>query len=232
MEIKQFRYSRDNLSYLIYNHRNALAIDGGAVKQIMAFCRSKGLRLDFVANTHNHPDHTVGTDLLLAQSNAAYLTREQLLADGGIVLGEDRIAVLATPGHTADSVCFYFKGVLVTGDTLFNGTVGNCFSGDLKGFYLSIKALAAYPPETKVYAGHDYVNDSVAYARIMEPNNPHPKAFLDGYSPDHVVSTLADEVKINPFLRFNAPEMIALLKEKNLPAETEYDRWKSIMTMG
>ncbi len=232
MEIKQFRYSRDNLSYLIYNQQTALAVDGGAVKQIMNFCRSNGLRLDLVANTHNHPDHTMGTDQLLSQSSATYLTREQLLDDGGVTLGEDRITVLATPGHTADSVCFFFDGVLVTGDTLFNGTVGNCFSGDLEGFYHSIKALMAYPPETKIYAGHDYINDSVAYARILEPNNPHPKAFLDAYSPDHVVSTLADEIKINPFLRFNAPEMIALLKEKKLSVETELDRWMSIMTLG
>jgi len=232
MNIKQFRYSRDNFAYLIYGDRHALAVDGGAVAKITAFCNANGLTVTSVVNTHNHPDHTMGTDRLLGETKAEYIPRDRLLADGGIQLGSNTIKVLATPGHTADSVSFYFDGVLVTGDTLFNGTVGNCFSGDLKAFFHSIKTLTAYPPDTKIYAGHDYVNDSVAYARIMEPDNPHPKAFLEKYDPNHVVSTLADEYQINPFLRFNAPEMIALLESKNLPAASEFDRWQSIMTLG
>lgn len=232
MKIKQFRYSRDNFSYLFYNQNQALAVDGGAVKDITAFCHSRNIKITAVANTHSHPDHTVGTDRLLQESKAEYFTREQLLADGGMELGSAKIAVFATPGHTMDSVCFQCDDFLVTGDTLFNGTVGNCFSGDLKAFYNSIKILMGYPLETKIYAGHDYVNDSVAYARIIEPDNPHPKAFLERYDSSHVVSTLSDEFAINPFLRFNAPEMIAVLKAKKLPVDTEYDRWHSIMTLG
>lgn len=232
MKIRQFRYSRDNFGYLIYDRNQALAVDGGAVRDIMAFCNARNIELTAVANTHNHPDHTVGTDRLLSQSKAPYITREQLLADGGLTIGAGRIEAFATPGHTLDSICFYFDGVLVTGDTLFNGTVGNCFSGDLEAFFNSIKLLMGYPPETKIYAGHDYVNDSVAYARIIEPDNPHPKAFLNQYDPAHVVSTLADEFAVNPYLRFNSPEMIALLTAKGLPADTEYRRWQSIMTLG
>lgn len=232
MKIKQFRYSRDNFSYLIFDGNRALAIDGGAVSAIMDYCNSNRIQIETVANTHNHPDHTVGTERLLSESGAGYVTRDQLLAEGGIEIASQKIAAFATPGHTLDSICFHFDDVLVTGDTLFNGTVGNCFSGDLEAFYNSIKTLAAYPAETKIYAGHDYVSDSVAYTRIIEPDNPHPKLFLDKYDPQHVVSTLSDEFNINPFLRFNAPEMIALLKSKNLAVDTEYDRWQSIMALG
>ena len=49
------------------------------------------------------------------------------------------------------------------------------------------------------------------------------------YTPDLVVSCLGDELKVNPYLRFNAPSMIDRLAEKNLPGKTESQRFKSIM---
>jgi hydroxyacylglutathione hydrolase len=120
---------------------------------------------------------------------------------------------------------------MVTGDTLFNGTVGNCFSGDLKGFYHSIKHLLSFPDETIVYAGHDYVTDSMVVAKRLEPENPDIDRFLTDYRPEHVLSTLAEERKINPYLRFNEPEIIAFLKQQGLPVGTEFERWESIMAI-
>ncbi len=52
-----------------------------------------------------------------------------LLEAGRIVIDDFEIEVLDTPGHTDDSLSFSVDGCLITGDTLFNGTVGNCFSG-------------------------------------------------------------------------------------------------------
>jgi len=40
---------------------------------------------------------------------------------------------------------------------------------------------------------------------------------------------LGDELKINPFLRFNAPGMINNLKKQNMPVDTEFERFNSIM---
>ena len=61
MKIKQFRYSSDNLAYLVYGDKSAMAIDGGAAEEILSFVETNNLTLKYVTNTHSHMDHTPGT---------------------------------------------------------------------------------------------------------------------------------------------------------------------------
>jgi hydroxyacylglutathione hydrolase len=110
--------------------------------------------------------------------------------------------------------------------------VGNCFSGNQKNFYLSIKRLMALPDDTKVYAGHDYIRDSLAFTRHLEPGNKDIDRFWNSYDRDHVYSTMSDEHKINPYLRFNEESIVNLLKKNNLPCATEWERWESLMSIG
>ena len=231
LQLKQFRYGADNFSYLLYHEQAAVAIDGGAVDEIMRFLDQHDLQLKFTTHTHNHGDHTQGTKQLTAAAGARYLDHRQLVKQQGFAIGGVAVAVLATPGHTVDSVTFYADPFLITGDTLFNATIGNCFSGDIKGFYESIKLLMDLPPHSRVYAGHDYVRDSIAFARLIEPENDALDAFLKRYRSDHVVSTLAQELQINPYMRFNQPPVIDYLRTRGLPVETEYQRWESLMSI-
>ncbi len=231
MKIAQFRYSADNLAYLIYGDRNALAIDGGAVADILSFATEQGLTLAYATNTHGHADHTVGTADLAKRAGAARLDHQGLAREGKIDLDGERIEVFSTPGHTDDAVCFYTGEALIAGDTLFNGTVGNPFSGDLDVFYRSIQRILALPDNTIVYAGHDYVRQSLAFARYLEPDNPDIDAYLAAYDPTHVRSTLAWEKRVNPYLRWNAPAIVDLLRRQGYDVETEIDRWRSLMAV-
>ena len=231
MNIEQFRYSSDNLAYVVYDGRQAAAIDCGAWEEILAFLAAQDLTLAFVANTHSHFDHTPGNEALLRRTGATYLAFEDLTDGRKIPLGGSEMTVIRTPGHSHDSVCFYTGSALISGDTLFNGTIGNCFTGDLKGFYHSIKKLMALPPETLVYAGHDYVRDSLAFARHLEPGNPEIERFRASYDPNHVCSSLAEEFKVNPYLRFDEAPIVDLLKKKGLPHETQWERWQSLMSI-
>jgi hydroxyacylglutathione hydrolase len=231
LKIKQFFYGGDNLGYLLYGGAHALAIDGGAVAEIMAFVRQKGLTLATVTNTHGHGDHTTGTRQLAKAAGAVHLDHRRFADGDTLDLEGETVTVRMTPGHTADSVTFATDDCLVTGDTLFNGTVGNCFSGDLKAFYRSICLLMGYPGTTRIYAGHDYVAASLAFARHLTPDNPAIDAYAERYDRNHVVSTLNDERAVNPYLRFNDPEIIRLLASKGLPTETEYQRWEGIMSI-
>ena len=231
LKIKQFFYSGDNLGYLLHTDTHALAIDGGAVDDIMAYVRENGLSLSTVTNTHGHGDHTAGTRQLAKAAGAVYLDHRRLTEGQPIGLDGETVTVRLTPGHTMDSVIFATDNYLITGDTLFNGTVGNCFSGDLKAFYRSILLLLEYPGSTLVYAGHDYVAASLAFARHLTPDNRAIDAYAARYDKDHVVSTLDDERAVNPYLRFNDPEIIRLLESKGLPTGTEYQRWEGVMSL-
>ncbi|MDA8125068.1 MAG: MBL fold metallo-hydrolase [Deltaproteobacteria bacterium] len=230
--VKQFRYGADNLGYLLYGRKSALAVDGGAAEAILAFTEAHRLCLQYVVNTHRHADHTSGNATLLGRSKAQFLSGQDLLDPGAeLVFAGEPIRIIPTPGHTEDSLCFYTGRALVTGDTLFNGTIGNCFSGDLEAYYRSIRMLLTLPEETVVYAGHDYVRDSMAFAKSIEPENGFINDFVKRYDPEHVRSTLADEKRINPYFRFNEPGIVRLLARRGLPRETEWERWHSLMSI-
>lgn len=230
LQIKQIRYSADNFSYIVHGKQTAVAIDPGAVKAICTYLDENDLQLSYFINTHMHPDHTSGNREISARTKAEYIDNKALRRMKVIPVEQNEIAILPTPGHTDDSLTFHIDGALITGDTLFNGTVGNCFSGDLEGFYHSIKKILQFHQETRIYAGHDYVRDAMNFARTLEPENPAIDAFLSRFDPYHVYSTLAEELAVNPYLRFNENTIEALLETRGLPAATPYERWHSLMS--
>jgi hydroxyacylglutathione hydrolase len=141
LKVKQFRYGADNLGYLVYGTESAMAVDGGAAAEITTFLGEHQLTLKYVANTHDHQDHTSGNGALLTATHARLLTGADLPDGRQIPLDGNTVRVIHTPGHTEDSRSFHAGKALIAGDTLFNGTIGNCFSGDLEGFYRSILKL-------------------------------------------------------------------------------------------
>ncbi|MDZ7832752.1 MAG: hydroxyacylglutathione hydrolase C-terminal domain-containing protein [Desulfobacterales bacterium] len=231
MQIKQFRYGADNLGYLVYGEKSAAAIDGGAAAAILSFLEEQNLTLAHVTNTHSHMDHLLGNQALLDQSDASYLDFDALMASPEIEIDGESLGLMHTPGHTRDSVCFYFDHVLISGDTLFNGKVGRCFTGDVDGFFQSIQKILAFSDDTRVYAGHDYVEEYMGFARALEPDNSQIDRYLAEYDPAHVCTTLGEEKQVDPFLRFNDEKIINILQQKGLSTETELDRWRSLISL-
>ncbi|MCK5683966.1 MBL fold metallo-hydrolase [bacterium] len=229
MIIKQFKYSTDNLGYLIYSETQGIAIDAGAVENIINFTQTNHIQIKYITNTHSHHDHTSGNEKLLKATNAEFIDCSKIKSDQRIHLDNEILNVFHTPGHTDDSVSFAHNDFLITGDTLFNGTIGNCFSGDLDAFFKSLKRLISFPEKTKIYCGHDYVIESMQVAQNIEKNNLYVKEYLKKYNPEHIVSTIEDELEVNPFLRFNEPGIIKNLKKQNMATNTELDRFKAIM---
>ncbi len=229
MIVKQFRYFTDNLGYLLYSGNKGVVIDAGGVDAILDFCRENRIEITAITNTHFHHDHISGNELLLEKTQADFLDCRQIRSDQTMPVGDSVLTVFPTPGHTLDSVSFMADDFLITGDTLFNGTVGNCFSGDLLAFYHSLKRLISLPEKTKVYGGHDYVMESMKYAGIIEPDNPYIDTYIQNYSPALIVSTLEDELNVNPYVRFNAPAMIENLHKRKIDANGEFERFKAIM---
>jgi glyoxylase-like metal-dependent hydrolase (beta-lactamase superfamily II) len=107
--------------------------------------------------THGHPDHVAGAHRLAARLgdppvlavDSAHRTGEGLSA-GPFAAGGCSVEPLATPGHTADSVCFLVEyggeRVIFTGDTILGrGTTVVAYpDGDLGDYLASLEALSAY----------------------------------------------------------------------------------------
>ena len=83
---------------------------------------------------------------------------DQKLADGQIIdIGDEKITVIHTPGHTPGGCCFLSGNTLFSGDTLFPGGPGNTSfpDGDEKTIIRSIRdKLLVLPDYIKVYPGH------------------------------------------------------------------------------
>jgi hydroxyacylglutathione hydrolase len=231
LHVEQFRYGHDNLGYLVFGRTEAMAVDGGAWQEILEFAGRHGLKLLYVTHTHRHHDHVEGSDRLLEMSGARLLDFEELRDDSVIELDGEPVRVYRTPGHSTDSVCFHAGRSLLTGDTLFTGTIGNCFSGDLRAFHESVRRLMALPEDTVIFPGHDYTELAVSFARHLEPGNRDLDAYMDNYEPDCVRSLLRDELNVNPYMRFNDPNLVAILKKRGLPVDSEWERWQSLMAI-
>jgi glyoxylase-like metal-dependent hydrolase (beta-lactamase superfamily II) len=147
------------------------------VDAYLAFAAAQGMRITHVIDTHIHADHRSGGPALAEKSGAPYCLHASAqvdfpfepLKDGQeLELGNTRIKILHTPGHTPESVCLVVTDLrrgpdpwfILTGDTLFVGTVGR---PDLPGkakenaaeLHANIHAkILSLPEDLEIYPGH------------------------------------------------------------------------------
>ena len=97
-----------------------------------------GYAIEIIFNTHHHPDHIFDNERLADETGAkiaahrlSLVRKDITLEDGQIVpIGDLKVKVVHTPGHSPDSSCFIVAGRVFTGDCLF---VGDCGRVDLPG---------------------------------------------------------------------------------------------------
>jgi glyoxylase-like metal-dependent hydrolase (beta-lactamase superfamily II) len=165
----------------------AICVDpGDEIDEIMALARELRLRITKIACSHGHLDHIMAVRALKEATGAPFLLHQDdlelargmpesafrllgrrelptpdpdfFLADGDDVeipgLG---LKVIYTPGHTPGSICLYTDGLLFSGDTLFQGSIGRT---DLPGGSFPqimesiVTRLLPLPDETIVRPGH------------------------------------------------------------------------------
>jgi hydroxyacylglutathione hydrolase len=108
---------------------------------------------------------------------------------------------------------------LFCGDTLFNAGAGNCHNGGHpQAMYETFsRQLQGLPASTRVYPGHDYIDNNLRFTLDREPDNEAAQRLLQrlsGQDPAQAyVSTLAVEREVNTFLRLSSPTVIAKLRE-------------------
>ena len=225
-----------NFNYLIAcpETGEALAIDPLDHQKCLACAKANGWRITQILNTHEHHDHTGGNEAMVAATGAKLIAHHR---SGAHIRGVDRgvkagdvikvgkrveLECMDTPGHTMCHVCLRShteEPALFSGDTLFNAGAGNCHNGgDPNALYATfVDQLAGLPDTTRVYPGHDYIENNLKFTLSREPDNADAKAMLPsvtGHDPKtSVVTTLEQEKKINTFFRLTSPSVIAKLRE-------------------
>ncbi len=199
-----------NFVYLVGDPaaRECVVVDPAwEIDTIVETAERDGMRLVGALVTHTHQDHVGGSleswgmpgripgveDLLERVPLKVYVhkaEREFLRGFGSdlvqvdnhdtLDIGQLTLTFMHTPGHTPGSQCFLVGDRLVSGDTLF---IGSCGRTDLPGsdpsdmYYSLTQRLAALPDDTILLPGHNYGGPS---------------------------STIGDEKRQNPFMRFEA----------------------------
>jgi sulfur dioxygenase len=159
-------------TYVLYDEaaREALIIDpvDELLERDLAVLREHGLRLVWALETHAHADHITSAGLLAEHTGARTAAPEgcgigtaavQLKHGDVLRFGAEQLGALHTPGHTAGSMSYLWRGHVFTGDTLLiNGCGRTDFqSGSSTDLYRSLTGiLFALPEDTVVWPGHDY----------------------------------------------------------------------------
>lgn len=179
------------------------------VDRDLTLVKELGLTLTHVLETHVHADHVTGAGLLrertgcqvVASTKGASCVNVHVRHGDEVRVGGLAIWVLATPGHTDDSVSYLVGDRLFTGDALLvRGTGRTDFqNGDAGQLYDSItQVLFLLPEETRVYPAHDYKG--------------------------HTMTTIGEEKRFNPRLAGrNRAAFIQLISELHLPPPRKLD---------
>ncbi len=213
----------DNYTYVVESQGEAVVIDPGEASPVLRTLESSGASLLAVLCTHGHFDHTGGNEELSRRTGCEVLLPDTSGADRMVAVGPFEFTVLGTPGHSADSVCFYLPktdgqpGDVFTGDTLFCGGCGRVFTRSPEAMWASLRKLAVLPPDTRVFCGHDYTLENYEFAVTVEPGNPVVEARLEearrlaADGSITVPSTIAAERDTNVFLRAGDPKLRRVL---------------------
>lgn len=167
------------------NSKSAMVVDpGDEPDRIMDLVKKDNLSVEYIICTHAHFDHVGAVPDIKKETNgkivihrdeleiyngardmAAFwgydldpLPEPDLLVEEGdeVRLGTLSFRVLHTPGHSPGGICLFGEGVVLTGDTLFAGSVGRTdfHGGNMNKLLQSFERLMSLPPETVVLAGH------------------------------------------------------------------------------
>ena len=172
---------------LDYDHRSG-RIHTGSAREVLDYVAASDLQVHHILETHAHADHPSAAAFLRARINAPVAIGagiravqdhfsavfgmdrddpaladafDRLLVDGEVVTaGALSIEVMATPGHTADSLSYRIGNNVFVGDTLFAPDVGTARcdfpGGSVDRLYASISRLHALPGDTVLWLCHDY----------------------------------------------------------------------------
>ncbi|MDZ4374389.1 MAG: hydroxyacylglutathione hydrolase [Phenylobacterium sp.] len=220
LTVHQFACLSDNYGYLIRDDASGqtACIDTPETAAILRELETLGWDLDFILNTHWHPDHAGGNADIKAVTGCQIVGPQEVTriapldreVSGGdtVTLGETTFQVIESGGHTLGHIAFYDPAsrTAFVGDTLFALGCGRLFEGTPEQMWDSLQRLAALPDDTTVYCAHEYTASNARFALSVD-DSPELRARADAVFAARerdewtVPTTIGVEKATNPFLR-------------------------------
>lgn len=219
---------KDNYAYILHEPRTkaVAVVDPSEAAPVIDALHARSLSLTHILNTHHHFDHT-GGNLELKERTGAKIIGPRADADRipgiDIQVGNGDLVAIGTaiakvfdiPAHTRGHIAFWFEEAkaVFTGDTMFAMGCGRLFEGTPAQMWASLSTLARLPADTRVYCGHEYTQSNGRFALTLEPGNADLVARMKQVDElrnkglPTIPSTIGLELKTNPFLRPDSPEL-------------------------
>jgi len=222
----------DNYIWLIKSCSGpeTLIVDPGESQPVIEAINHYKLKPVAILNTHQHYDHINGIKPLVERYQLPVFGSSQELIP---CLTHDlkqanyvqphpafpEFEVLHIPGHTAGHIAYRYQHYLFSGDTIFSGGCGRLLGGTAKQLYHSIQQLCQLPQDSLMFASHEYTQQNLVFARLVEPDNQQLEQYrtiidqrLKQGLPT-LPTTLQQELAVNPFLRCDKASVIKSASE-------------------
>jgi hydroxyacylglutathione hydrolase len=235
MQVTPIPCLKDNYAYLLLDGRNrAVVIDPSEPEPVEAALARASAELAAIWLTHHHFDHVGGVEALCAcrgpipvlgsaydLEHARIPRQTRGLSEADRLRFDDQpVQLLEIPGHTLGAIAYVVDECLFSGDTLFTGGCGRVFEGTMAMMQASLAKLRALPASTRLYCGHEYTAGNLRFAQTIEPEADAIAKRLAWaiakreQGEPTVPSLLADELTTNPFMRWDAPRVVAAARER------------------
>ncbi len=233
LKVDIFPALQDNYGFILRDEASGRVaiIDAPEPRAISERLSTLGLdQLDYILNTHWHPDHAGGNALLKKRYGAKIygpqeVTRiaplDHVLKPGDAFgLGETVLDVIDLGGHTLGHIGYVDRagGQAFVADTIFPLGCGRLFEGTPQQMWSALKRIAELPDETILYTAHEYTLSNLKFAEslgndaaLME--RAEKIRILRERGKPTVPSTVAEEKATNPFLVYP-------LREKDFVAQS------------
>ena len=154
----------DENCYVLKKNDTCLVVDPGddfiKIKEVVGECKVLGVLL-----THSHFDH-IGALRNFLTKRSVKIFKKSSTEEKEYQIGDFSFQVIYTPGHSKDSICFYFEEekAMFVGDFIFKESIGGWDlpggeEGEMKD---SLTKIKEYPSDITLYPGHDEVT-TLAY---------------------------------------------------------------------
>ena len=251
IEVTPLKAFTDNYIWALVSKESVYVVDPGDPNPVLDFLSENNFILEGILITHHHYDHTGGIKTLTDRYDVPVYgpvnysiegITHKLRENDCISIFNQDFKIFEVPGHTLDHIAYYSDSdqkLLFCGDTLFSGGCGRLFEGTPAQMHDSLQKLKSLSPETLVYCTHEYTENNLNFAVVVNNENEYLKNYYSEVKikrkNDEITlpSSIQKELEINPFLRLtdeniisNASDFSSIDINKEVDTLTAIREWK------